>query len=348
MNSILLIPIYEPTNKTTRFIHDLIQTLPNELVIVDDGSGAEYTEIFDQMQHPRIHLIRYDKNIGKGHALKTGFEYIAENFPTVKGIITADGDGQHSISDIKKMLAETIKLTHHEILLGVRDFSYQETPFRSYFGNKLTSLFYFLASGIRLQDTQTGLRGFSSTSIHDLLSIAGDRFEYEINQLLELPSSGYHIKTLPIETIYEDNNQQSHFRPLQDSFLVYQPLLRFLFSSLTSSFVDLSLFYGLVLLTGGKSPAALLTITVIARITSGVYNYHVNRRFVFQKRKGKAAFFKYSLLFLVQLVFSWLGVSTLSLFIRSLLFCKLSVDITLFFASFAIQRRMIFKGGEIQ
>lgn len=346
MKPILLIPIYEPTKKTVLFINELIREISSELVIVDDGSSGAYRMVFDQMRHPRIHFISYPYNKGKGHALKTGLRYIFDSFPEAVGIVTADGDGQHSIADIQRLLKEVPQLRPREILLGVRNFSYKETPFRSFFGNRLTSGFYFLASGIRLQDTQTGLRGFSFASIPDLVRISGERFEYEINQLLELPMENYQIKTLSIETIYEDKNKQSHFRPLQDSFLVYQPLLRFLFSSVTSSFVDLSLFYGLVLLFGSENPQTLLVATLIARLLSGLYNYRINRQFVFQKQKDTHSFFKYGILFTAQLFFSWLGVSTLSIFIGSILFCKLIVDITLFFASFAIQRRLVFKGGE--
>ncbi|MGD1370819.1 glycosyltransferase family 2 protein, partial [Enterococcus faecium] len=76
---------------------------------------------------------------------------------------------------------------------------------------------------IHLQDTQTGLRGFSIFSLSELLKIEGNRFEYEINQLLVLPKIGYRITTIPIKTIYSDGNKGSHFRIFQDSYLVYRP-----------------------------------------------------------------------------------------------------------------------------
>ena len=69
----------------------------------------------------------------------------------------------------------------------------------------------------------------------------------------------------------------------------------------------------------------------------------MNRHYVFRKQRAHTAFYKYSLLFLFQLILSWLGVSILSVIIQSLLLCKAVVDILLFFASFSIQRRIVFR-----
>ena len=88
--------------------------------------------------------------------------------------------------------------------------------------------------------------------------------------------------------------------------------------------------------------ASLLIATVLSRVLSGIFNYLMNRHYVFRKQRARTAFYKYSLLFLLQLILSWLGVSILSVIIQSLLLCKAVVDILLFFASFSIQRRIVF------
>ena len=105
--------------------------------------------------------------MGKGAALKTGIRAAAEYFPNDTGIVTADGDGQHLTKDILRV-SEELSENPGSLVLGVRDFSGRNVPWRSRFGNRFTSFFFRITNGVRLSDTQTGLRGFSST-LYDTL-----------------------------------------------------------------------------------------------------------------------------------------------------------------------------------
>lgn len=344
MNAILLIPIFEPQERTERFFEQLRKEVTNPIVIVDDGSGEKYRKTFERLvsRDLRVTLLRYSENKGKGYALKYGIRFIQENYPQASGIVTADGDGQHAIRDIKRMLQRVPKMAENVLLLGTRDFLKSETPFKSYWGNRLTTSFYYLASGYWLGDTQTGLRGFSCRFADELVKIPGERFEYEMNMLLDAAQLDLKIEELPIETIYEENNEHSHFRALQDSFLIYLQLFRFLFSSLASSIVDISVF---LLLTAffGEAAGTLLLATVIARIISGIFNYSMNKRFVFGDREMiRRSVFKYGLLFVFQMIASWLGVTLLSSLISSLIIAKALTDVFLFFFSYRLQRRFVF------
>ncbi|UUV98142.1 bifunctional glycosyltransferase family 2/GtrA family protein [Vagococcus luciliae] len=340
MNSIVLIPIFEPTDKTIGFMKKLTQE-PFPIFVVDDGSGELYKEKFQQLTLMGITVLSYPINHGKGYALKYGFKYIQELYPT-SHIVTADGDGQHSIDDIKRMIQRMEYLPSDVLLLGVRHFDKQTTPTKSYYGNRLTSFIYYLSSGIKLEDTQTGLRGFHSNMIPDLLNIPGNRFEYEMNQLIDLVKDGYTMDILPIETIYENNNEHSHFRAIRDSYLVYRPLLQFLISSLSSALIDVLSFLILATLFGSH-PFMLLVATIGSRVLSGLFNFQLNRKYVFKDQKRvQKSLSKYVLLFSCQLLFSWLGVMMLSHLLQSILICKLLVDGTLFFISFSIQKRFVF------
>lgn len=344
MEPVLLIPIYEPSEKTNQFLVALTKNVSNHLVIVDDGSGPAYQEQFQTFQalSPKITVLHYQTNQGKGFALKYGISFIQRNFSESGGIVTADGDGQHSVADIKKILEYTSTMPHNSLLLGVRDFDKKTTPAKSYWGNHLTSIFFFLASGIRLADTQTGLRGFKKESYDKLLSIPGNRFEYEMNVLLALQQNDLQLEKIPIQTIYEENNAHSHFRPLQDSLRIYFPLIGFLLSSILSSVVDVGSFLVLAVLLG-KTAAMLLAATIAARIISGIFNYAMNRKFVFkEKTTPHTSIWKYTILFTIQLTLSWLGVTLLSKVITSLIVVKMMVDICLFFFSFFIQKRYVF------
>ncbi|MHC9001575.1 GtrA family protein [Enterococcus bulliens] len=163
-----------------------------------------------------------------------------------------------------------------------------------------------------------------------------------MNVLLALQDQEWQLETFPIETIYEDNNEQTHFRPIKDSILVYFPFLRFLLSSLTSSFVDIG-FFMLLSLVLGKAGEMIFLATLVARITAGMCNYYLNKHFVFSDDAPiKKSSWKYIVLFIAQLVISGVSVSALSTIFSSLLIIKLVVDLSLFFFSFQIQKYFIF------
>ena len=340
MDTILLIPIYEPTEKTITFMNKLSKKKFFTLVI-DDGSGQKFQQKFQQIRDTGATVLDYPVNKGKGYALKYGLSYIQKNYPTYN-VVTADGDGQHSVKDIERMIWQTELLSEKSFLLGVRHFDKQTTPKKSYYGNRATSLMYYLSMGIHLEDTQTGLRGFNSSSLQGLLDIDGSRFEYEMNQLIDLVRDGYSLETIKIETIYENNNAHSHFRAIRDSYLVYRPLLLFLLSSLSSFIIDVIIFLILATLFG-NNPIKLLTATVGARVLSGLFNFQLNRKFIFKDHQRiHKSLPKYILLFCSQLILSWLGVILFSTFLKSTLISKLLIDSILFTVSFSIQRRFVF------
>lgn len=343
MNSILLIPIYEPSDKTVLFMNQLIATLPVPIVIVDDGSGSEYQDMFQQfVQKQHVHFLSYPINQGKGFALRYGMRYIEKHFPETNGFVTADSDGQHTIVDISRALEKAQFIQSNQIILGVRSFNKEATPTKSYYGNRLTSQLFRLATQLKLEDTQTGLRVFSTTQIPNLVTIKGNRFEYEMNVLLALKEFEWDLDTFKIETIYENNNEQTHFRPIKDSLLVYFPFLRFLLSSLASSFVDIG-FFMLLSLVLGKAGEMIFLATLLARVTAGICNYYLNKQFVFSdKAPVQKSSWKYLVLFIAQLVISGVSVSALSTIFSSLLIIKLFVDLSLFFFSFQIQKYFIF------
>lgn len=72
-----LIPAYKPDRKLINIAQELVRYGFN-VVIVDDGSGKEYADIFCEVL-PCADVLRHEVNRGKGAALKTGLEFIAEN-----------------------------------------------------------------------------------------------------------------------------------------------------------------------------------------------------------------------------------------------------------------------------
>lgn len=219
-STVILIPAYQPTDALVSLTENL-SSRGHIIVCVDDGSGADFDGIFEKTAE-FAEVLRYPVNRGKGGALKHGMRHIMhdEKYSSFKYIVTADADGQHKPDDIEKVVREV--QVCGGLVLGVRFFS-GKVPLRSRFGNSLTRIVFALLSGKKISDTQTGLRGFEISPFYS--EIAGERYEYEMNVLLTAAEEGIQIYEVPIETVYENNNEGSHFRPIHDSIRIYKTII---------------------------------------------------------------------------------------------------------------------------
>lgn len=344
----LIIPSLEPDEKLLVLLADLQKAGIQNIVLVDDGSGPAYRPIFDEAESRYgCTVLRHAVNLGKGRALKTAFNYCLLAFPDAPGCVTADSDGQHTPACILSCMQA---LWEHpdRLVLGCRDFDASGVPARSSFGNKCTRAMFRLLIGLSVTDTQTGLRAIPAGFMRRLLETKGERFEFESNMLIETKDAGLPILEVPIRTVYIEENKSSHFHPIRDSLRVYSIFGKFLFSSLSSSVVDLalfSLFCGLLRAAAGLPVSYIVLSTVLARLLSAVYNYLLNYRVVFKSKAGHGgAAARYALLAVAQMACSALLVNWLfGLIGGSELLVKIPVDVLLFFVSFQIQREFVYK-----
>ena len=345
----VILPSLNPSDKFDAVVDGVAAAGFDPIVIVDDGSRPENKAHFRLAErHPQVTVLTHEVNRGKGQALRTAFAFLSKNRPDCRGAVTIDGDGQHRIGDI---LACANAVEDGTLVMGCRDFSGPEVPARSRSGNRITCAVFRILCGIRLSDTQTGLRGVPASLFPELLQVRGDRFEYETNMLLDFKRQGVRFREIPIETVYEDDNSESHFRPIVDSLKIYKFILLYLFSSLAGALVDLLVFYiARRLMDGAVSDGtAVLLSTIIARACSSFLNFNLNKSMVFHGRGGygKTMLRYYCLAVpqmlisagLVHLLSQWAatGASVLTTLI------KFVVDIVLFFLSYRIQQAWVFK-----
>ena len=349
----IVIPSYEPDERLIALLHDLDAKEMGPVIIVNDGSSEEYDPIFREVESIITKrggkYISYRPNRGKGRALKTAFSYISENMPDALGCVTADSDGQHTPECINNII-ENLKAKPDNLILGVRQFEKKDIPWKSWFGNTLTIKVFSYVAGMKVNDTQSGLRGIPFRFMKELIDCKGERFEYEMQMLLEC-AGRYDLTEVPIQTIYESKeNHQTHFKPIRDSFRIYKILgkkfLKFIFSSLSSFVIDIILFYLFVLLFKDAYPALYVTIaTVSARVISAVYNYLINYKFVFKSKASRStSLTKYALLAIIQMSLS-AGIVSLIVFLipncwETLV--KAIVDTILFLISYSVQQRFVF------
>ena len=340
----VLIPAYKPSNELVELVEKLLEIPYLEPVVVDDGSGKAFAKIFSSLPC-QITLLRHEENRGKGAALKTGFSHIATHMPHLFGVVTADADGQHRIEDILRV-CQCLQQHPEALVLGSRRFT-GDVPFRSRFGNVLTRWIFRWATGKKVSDTQTGLRAVTLEQIPRLLEHKGERYEYEINMLIDFAREKLPIEEVPIETVYINNNESSHFNPIADSLKIYACLLKFGLSSLIAFVMD----YALVLILSPFTIPAwgeelgLAAAVVLARIASGTVNFLLNKLMVFRDH-GRTASKALSYFMLALLI---LGLNYGILYVLNILLtiplpvAKLLADLILFFFSYAIQKKVIFR-----
>ena len=174
-----------------------------------------------------------------------------------------------------------------------------------------------------------------------------------MNMLLEMARNQIPFVYVPIETIYLEDNQSSHFHAVKDSLCIYLNILKFSLSSLASALIDLSLFTVFINYLFGAGSVGILAATVMARVMSGCVNYMINKHWVFQSKSNNTSeALQYLTLFCSQMMLSWVLVTSLSNFSVHLTVIKVLVDSTLFLISYQIQKNFIFhkkkKGCNIQ
>lgn len=295
---IVVIPAYEPDEKLLGVLKDFTEHTDFDLVVVDDGSSEACAPVFAAAEtFPRVKLLRHPCNMGKGAALKTAFTYIEQTYPRSEGLITVDADGQHLLKDALRVVAQW-ESHPGALVTGSRRFT-GNVPLRSRLGNSITRFVFHISTGTKVFDTQTGLRAFSVARIAEMLPLSGNRYEYEINQLLYCTRNDIPILEVPIETVYIEENKSSHFHAVKDSFRIYKTILLFFSSSLLSFVIDYVAFLLLALIfkkTSLSTETQLLFATLGARILSALCNYLFNRFMVFDAKKARHSFSKYVVL----------------------------------------------------
>lgn len=350
----VLIPAYKPEGK--RMIDLVKALLPYrfaEIFIIDDGSGEDFSGVFAALKDLGCAVITHEENRGKGRALKTGLAAYQARFADGAGVVTADADGQHLPEDIVRV-AEVLGENPEKLIMGCRTLG-PEMPFTSRFGNTLTRVIFGWVSGVKISDTQTGLRGIPGAYIDKISVLNGERYEFEMHMLLELKPMGLAHLEVPISTIYLENNQSSHFNRLRDSFLIYQMFFKYIFVGIASFVIDYGIYSGMNLLLPTLMaeperllwglPLVVMIANITGRVVSSVFNFLFNRRILLpahhrgQTIVHQAA--KYYLLVLIAMLLDTLLVSSLSLVISKYI-AKIIVGLSIFICNFFVQKRMVY------
>ncbi|NRD79262.1 bifunctional glycosyltransferase family 2/GtrA family protein [Bacillus sp. BRMEA1] len=350
----IIIPALNPSKSLVDYVQLLLAKGIPQVIVVNDGSKEELESIFNELNmFDGCTVLTHETNKGKGRALKTAFQYFLQMHHDLDGVVTADADGQHSIPDVIK-IAAMLGNDREEMILGVRDFSMSNVPVRSLIGNRITSYIFQLFYGGKLEDTQTGLRGIPKAILSPLIALKGERYEYEMNMLIFARKKNIMISKTSIQTLYFNNNADSHYSSLIDSLRVFfkliSGLLRYSMSTIASGIIDILSFLLLISVLLKNLPLGIrvLLATFGARVLSSSCNFYMNRKIVFASSNNlKKAFVKYYILFFALIAASYLLVISANLFLNlDVVLSKICIDTVLGILSYQIQLHWVFKSDK--
>ena len=359
MNYAIIIPTLNPDHKMTDFVDVLTGAGYDNIILVNDGSSPETVHYFEEAaRHPQVTVLTHEVNRGKGAGLKTAFRYLADHRTDIDAAITADADGQHNLTSIGRCAA-AFEEDPGSVIFGGRDFSDKNIPARSRFGNNISSVVYRFSCGIKLKDTQTGLRIVPAKYFDKFSTLKGDRYEYETQMIIAVKELQIPYHEVSIDTIYINENESSHFNPVKDSARIYKIVLAYFFkfmaSSLFSWVVDIGI-YALVMAifrNTWNATTCHLVATIASRVISSIVNYILNRKVVFKAVDNvRKTAVRYYILAACQMLISFLLVDLLAgklLKVTGVLdvIIKCVVDGCLFIFSYGIQRKWVFKNKKI-
>ena len=205
----VIIPTYNNHKTLARVINGVLE-YTNAVIIVNDGSTDTTANILKT--YPELTQIHLPLNKGKGNALAIGFSKAREL--GYENAITIDSDGQHYPEDMMVFI-EALKAEQQPVLLiGHRNMEQDGIPRKSSFGNKFSNFWFWVETGIKLQDTQSGYRLYPLNYLPE--KYFSNKFEFEIEVIVRTAWKDIPVKNVPVKVLYDMNERVTHFRPFKD------------------------------------------------------------------------------------------------------------------------------------
>jgi glycosyltransferase involved in cell wall biosynthesis len=206
----VLVPTYN--NATTLpFVLKSILSFTDQVIVVNDGSTDDTLSV--AAGFPEVEIVSYGINQGKGYALRKGFRHAVD--AGYEYAITIDSDGQHYADDLPLFLP-MIDKHPNAIVIGARNMDQASVPGKSSFGNKFSNFWFWVETGIRRNDTQSGYRLYPVKSLNGMRFFT-KKYEFEIEVIVRAAWKGIDVLEVPVKVFYPEKEKRiSHFRPFRD------------------------------------------------------------------------------------------------------------------------------------
>lgn len=211
LSVIIIIPTYNNEKTLAAVISD-VKKYGSDILVVNDGSTDQTSSILSGIEG--IEVLTHTKNKGKGVALKNGF--IKSKQLGFRYAITIDSDGQHFAKDIPSFI-DYIEENPNSLIVGSRNIEEENMPSKNTFANKFSNFWFYIETGVKLSDTQSGFRLYPLEHISFEKWWYTAKYEYELEIIVFASWKGLNVVNIPIDVYYPPQDERvSHFRPLAD------------------------------------------------------------------------------------------------------------------------------------
>lgn len=341
-NILIIIPAYNPPTELFEALLNKLEGAFKNVLIVNDGSDESYNKFFKKIEK-KYHVLKHEYNLGKGKAIKTAYSFAKDNYPETLAYVVIDCDNQHDVEDMIKCCKTAIE--HPDsLVIGVRDFTLENVPFKSKAGNNITKTMFKWLFNKDIADTQTGLRAISPKIVDKLLNIPGDRFNYELKCLITCCEENIPIIEVPIKTIYINHNESSKFNPFKDSLIIYKEFINYYIKLFIPYLISLLIFLiTFYFWNSNNDLKAILLVNIVSGIIGIILNILLNYRNIYKHNTlGNNAVYilKKLLKILIGGFFIYICYNLLTM---NLLLSKILIDIILTIIVYIIFRNVGFK-----
>lgn len=222
----IVVPAYEEEDRLGDSIVKILAHVRDnginaELIVVDDGSRDGTAEIAKKaasgFDGETTKVIRYEKNRGKGFAVKTGLLAAAADIA-----LFSDADLSTPIEEMHKLI-DPIAAGECDVAFGSRalDRSLIGThqPWRREQGGKVMNLVIRTMSGLPFADTQCGFKAFRMEKFRPLLDVMTvDRFGFDVEFLYVAKFHDLRLKEIPVRWNNVEGSKVSVFRDTRRMF----------------------------------------------------------------------------------------------------------------------------------
>jgi glycosyltransferase involved in cell wall biosynthesis len=203
----VIIPTYNNEQTLENIIRE-VQALTSNIIVVNDGSTDHTAAILGNL--PEIETINIPVNRGKGRALQQGFRSALER--GYNYAITIDSDGQHKVNDIPGFI-DLIAREPGALIVGARNMDDPAVPRSSSFGHRFSIFWFWVETGIKIADVQSGFRLYPLQKIKEIKHFYTRKYEFEVEILVRLAWRAVNILSVPVDVFYAPKETRvSHFR----------------------------------------------------------------------------------------------------------------------------------------
>ena len=354
-NAVIVIPALNPPSSFVSYAEALRREGFSRIVVVNDGSRTDKLPVFFKLKRLGVTVVDHPHNRGQGAALRTGFQYYLDHFQGQSdGVITLNADRQIPPSDVVRIASSL----HNEqamgsfaLVVGTRNLEGKNVTDYDYNMGGVMKLLYHMLMGVRLNDPLSGVFGIPDMRVRQCLEVGSDGYAYATSMTMSFEKIGF--LQVPVSYANYEEGVEPAFRKIPDTIrILYTIFKKFIVYSITSvgaSILDVIMFGIFHSITFRGNPMAIIYSTICARVISASVNYLLTKHFVFhfksdsaqETTKSAGAFF---VLTAMQCICSALIVSAMKMLLGgSAVGIKVIVDTTLFFVSYKIQHKYIFK-----